>query len=110
MYRLGDRVVFIANKHSAHPGPRAEKVQPEPHGEGYSYDVKKFWRVSEVRNDGTIAAITRRGKRRLVRGDEPRLRPARWWERLLYRSRFPEFPNSNPPSSTSEQRGQLSVN
>lgn len=110
MYRLGDRVVFTATKHSAHPGPRAEKVQPERHGEGYSYDVKKFWLVAEVRNDGTIAAITRRGKRRLVRGDDPRLRPARWWERLLYRSRFPQWHESNRPSAPTQQRGQLSVN
>ena len=110
MYRLGDRVVFIANKHSAHPGPRAEKVQPERHGEGYTYDVKKFWVVTEVRSDGTIAAVTRRGKRRLVHRDDPRLRPARWWERLLYRSRFPQPPDSGPPSAPTEQRGQLSVN
>ena len=110
MYRLGDPVVFTANKHSAHPGPRAEKVQPEPHGEGYSYDVKKFWLITEIRSDGTIAAITRRGKRRLVRRDDPRLRPARWWERLLYRSRFPQPPSDDESGTTAEQRGQLPVN
>ena len=110
MYRLGDRVVFIATKHRSHPGPRAEKVQPEPHGEGYSYDVKKYWLVTEIRSDGTIAAVTRRGKRRLVRRDDPRLRPARWWERLLYRSRFPQEPGSGGPSAPAKQRGQLSVN
>ena len=110
MYQPGDCVVFTATKHSDHPGPRAEKVQPEAHGEGYSYDVKKYWVVTEIRSDGTIAAATRRGKRRLVRPDDPRLRPARWWERLLYRSRFPNPPRSGGPGTPAEQRGQLSVN
>jgi hypothetical protein len=110
MYRYGDRVVFVATKHSAHPGPRAEKVQPEPHGEGYSYDVKKYWLVLEVRKDGTIEALTRRGKRRIVRHDDPRLRPARWWERMFLASRFPRFPDSIDHGTPAKQHGHLSVN
>lgn len=109
MYRLGDPVVYLATKHSVHPGPRAEKVQPEPHGEGYSYDVKKYWLVAEVRDDGMVAALTRRGKKRVVRPDDPRLRPARWWERMFFKSRFPQFPENSGPSAPADQRGHLSV-
>src|SRR6266576_1190130 len=104
MYRPGDRVVYIATKHSPHPGRRAEAVQPEPHGEGYSYRVKKYWLVLSVQADGLLLVVTRRGKERTVPASDPRLRPARWWESLLLRGRFPDLPNSQenrpaaPPS------------
>ncbi|MDX1946987.1 MAG: hypothetical protein SFU86_16410 [Pirellulaceae bacterium] len=90
MYRPGDRVVYRTTKHSAHPGPRAEAVQPERNGEGYSYDVKKYWVVVEVRTDGTLTVVTRRGKQRSVPAADPRLRPARWWENVFLASRFPQ--------------------
>jgi len=89
MYRAGDRVIYTATKHSAHPGPRAEAVQPEQHGEGYWYDVKKYWLVVGVQPDGFLVVITRRGKERSIAASDPRLRLARWWEWLLYRDRFP---------------------
>jgi len=110
MYRTGDPVVFVATKRSAHPGPRAQKVRPERKGEGYTYDVKKFWLIVEIKSDGTLAALTRRGKRRLVRRDDPRLRPARWWERLLYSSRFPRLPGPTDVGNSTNKTGQLSVN
>jgi hypothetical protein len=100
MYRPGDRVVYTASKHSRHPSPRAEALTPEPHGEGYFYDVKKFWRVLEV-SDGTLRVVTRRGKQREVPAADPRLRPARWWERILFGARFPEMP---PDDLTSGSR------
>lgn len=100
MYKPGDRVVYLATKHSAHPGPRAEDVEPEPHGEGYTYHVKKYWTVADVGSDGWLTVITRRGKRRRVCADDPHLRPARWWEVLFLRSRFPAFGVATPrPSS-----------
>jgi hypothetical protein len=89
MYKPGDRVVYLATKHSAHPGPRAEDVEPEPHGEGYTYHVKKYWMVTDVTPDGWLTVVTRRGKHRKVSADDPHLRPARWWELLLFRRRFP---------------------
>src|SRR5262245_31246902 len=89
MYRRGDRVVYIATKHSAHPGPRAEAVQPEQNGEGYWYDVKKYWLVVNVLPDGMLTVVTRRGKQRSIEASDPRLRPARWWEMLFMRDRFP---------------------
>jgi hypothetical protein len=104
MYKPGDRVVYTATKHSAHPGPRAEAVQPEQHGEGYWYDVKKYWLVVRVKPDGFLIVITRRGKERAISASDPRLRPARWWESLFLRDRFPRLtaaPTDGRPSQTS---------
>jgi len=92
MYKPGDRVVFTATKHSDHPSPRAEDVEPEPNGEGYSYAVRKYWVVVNVQPDGAVRMITRRGKERVLPASDPRLRPARWWENLLLGSRFPRLP------------------
>ena len=89
MFKTGDRVVYLATKHSAHPGPRAEQVQPEPNGEGYSYGVKKYWLVSRVESSGMVTVITRRGKQRTLPATDPRLRIARWWENLFFGARFP---------------------
>ena len=94
MYRPGDRVVYTASKHSRHPGPRAEQVTPERHGEGYFYDVRKYWLVRDVQADGTLTVVTRRGKERRVSAADDRLRPARWWESLFFGSRFPQTSNS----------------
>jgi len=102
MYRPGDRVVYVASKHSAHPGPRAEAVQPETNGEGYSYDVKKYWLVVSITSDGMVTVTTRRGKQRSVAPGDPRLRPARWWEHLFMWTRFPQ--GSTPPSESTAQR------
>jgi hypothetical protein len=102
MYKTGDRVVYTATKHSAHPGPRAEAVQPEQHGEGYWYDVKKYWLVVHVAADGSLTVITRRGKERSIDASDPRLRPARWWEALFLRDRFPRLataPDGQSPRS-----------
>lgn len=94
MYKSGDRVVYVASKHSAHPTPRAERLQPERNGEGYTYQVKKYWLVRDVQADGTLAVVTRRGKQRVVAAGDPRLRPAHWWERLFLASRFPHLNGS----------------
>lgn len=95
MYKSGDCVVYLASKHSRHPGPRAERLAPERNGEGYSYDVKKYWRVLDVRPDGHVTVVTRRGKQRVVPMSDPRLRPARWWEGIFFASRFPQPPESS---------------
>lgn len=102
MYRPGDRVIYTATKHSAHPGPRAEAVHPEQHGEGYWYDVKKYWLVVQVQPDGALVVITRRGKERSLAATDPRLRRARWWEALLFRDRFPRL-SSGQPSGNAHQ-------
>src|SRR5262245_39150032 len=108
MYRTGDRVIYTATKHSVHPGPRAESVAPEPNGEGYSYAVKKYWLVVQVQPDGNLTVVTRRGKQRHVTADDPRLRPAKWWENLFLRARFPQWPpreGTTPPHPSATALG-----
>jgi hypothetical protein len=63
--------------------------------------VYKFWRVVEVLPDGKVQVCTRRGKRLVVAQDDPALRPASWWERLVRRGRFPPLPS--PEHSPSPQ-------
>jgi len=109
MYQPGDRVVYVANKHSRHPGPRAEAVNPEPNGEGYFYDVKKYWLVLEVTPEGILTVVTRRGKQRAVPASDPRLRPARWWENIFFSSRFPQPPNSSSPRLQRSSGAPISV-
>src|SRR5688572_29271998 len=88
-YRPGDWVVYRKHKHSASPGPRAKDVAPEPNGEQYSYCVDKFWVVLAVEGERVVLA-TRRGKNHVVEAGDLNLRPARWWERVLFRDRFPD--------------------
>jgi hypothetical protein len=85
----GDQVIYRKPKHSTHPGRRADNVRPAPHGEDYSYHVDKFWVVARVEPDEAVVVRTRRGKEHVVSAHDPHLRRARWWERLLYRRRFP---------------------
>ena len=92
MYHSGDAVIFQMPKVSSRPGPRAKDIDPEPRGEHYTYVVEKFWVVTEVREDNTVCLRTRRGKEHILPVNDPRLRPARWWERILFGSRFPHLP------------------
>jgi len=98
----GDPVIFRVCKISTDPGPRAQVVFPAEHGDWYSYQVDKYWAVSEVLSDGSVTLVTRRGKQHTVPIDDPRLRAARWWERWLYRDRFPavqSLPSLSPSQS-----------
>lgn len=88
-FHAGDWVVFRMTKHSPRPGPRAQEIEPAPHGEEYTYHVDKFWMVREIRGE-TLILVTRRGKVHEIPTDHPNLRRARWWERWLYREKFPE--------------------
>ena len=105
-YREGDRVIYAMQKASEHPGPRARDVSPAPHGDEYSYLVDKFWTVSEVRPEGEVVIRTRRGKQRTLREEDPRLRHANLWERVVHRSRFPDLAdrdrNADPAPSRQE--------
>lgn len=103
VYRVGEPVIFMMSKNSPHPGPRARHLHPAPAGETYSYQVEKFWTVAEVRSDGHVMLVTRRGKQHDVEVADPRLRPARWWERWVYRERFPSLNSTRQfASSTTE--------
>jgi hypothetical protein len=85
----GDPVVYHMTKRSTRPGPRAADVRPALHGEDYAYHVEKHWTVTAVRPNGQVEVCTRRGKRHVLRADDPALRPARWWERWFRGNRFP---------------------
>lgn len=86
-FEVGDWVVYRKTKHSVSPGPRATKIKPSPGGEEYSYQVDKYWVVSEVHADHLVLH-TRRGKRHEVSLDDPNLRRPTWWERWWHRQRF----------------------
>jgi hypothetical protein len=88
-YTSGDLVIYRKTKHSNSPGPRAKEIHPAPRGDDYSYLVDKFWVVDEVRQDGRLVLRTRRGKTHVVDPQDPCLRAARWWEKLLHGNRFP---------------------
>lgn len=88
MIRPGDVVVYTKTKHTTSPGPRAHDIEPESRGEYYTYAVDKYWIVESVEPDG-ITCRTRRGKSHRIALDDPRLRPANFWEKLFLKSRFP---------------------
>lgn len=91
MFKRGDAVIYRVTKRSPRPGPRAERVDPEPLGEDYTYTVDKFWRVDAVQDGGLLRVRTRTGKIRVIAQDSPNLRRPRWWESLLHRRRFPDI-------------------
>lgn len=89
VFRSGEPVIGRLSKHSRRPARDAEHVRAARSGDDYSYDVKRYWRVEAIEADGRVRVRTRSGKRRVVRAERPALRRARWWERVLYRSKFP---------------------
>jgi hypothetical protein len=88
-FKLGDYVIYRKQKHSVRPGPNAKRIYPAPYGDDYSYKVDKFWMVIAVQPNDEITVCTRRGKQLTLNTDDPALRRAYWWERLLFRHRFP---------------------
>lgn len=90
-FHIGDPVIYSIQKHTAHPGPRAKEIRPQPKGEYYDYAVDKFWTVVEVYDDGSLQVVTRRGKTHLVHADDPHLRRANFWERIIHKNRFPSL-------------------
>lgn len=100
-YRQGDAVVYRMQKHSVKPGPRALNVYATPQGETYIYEVEKYWTVQETRDDGSLVVVTRQGKNRLVRCDDPNLRRATWWERTWHQRRFPSKVTHRSDTATS---------
>lgn len=87
-FRPGDFVIYRKSKFSTHPGPGAVNVHPAAHGDTYSYVVDKYWIVERVLEDGTVVAMTRRGKKNHVSPDDPMLKRANLLERFFFRDRF----------------------
>jgi len=103
LFHVGDKVVLTLDKFGVNPGPRAKNIAPSPHGELYSYQVDKYWVVTEVRSDGNLLVKTRRGKTHLVAVDDPRLRKASWLERWFFTKRFPSLNGDNAETPTASQ-------
>ena len=98
-YNTGDWVVFRKTKFSERPTDRAVEVTPCPNGDGYTYQVDKFWVVESVRPDGRVVVRTRRGKRHEIDADDRRFRHASLWDRVVHRGRFHETSDQlNTPS------------
>lgn len=93
-FHVGDWVIYRKGKASPCPGPRAADISPASHGDDYTYTVDKLWTILEVSEDGTLVALTRKGKRHHIRPDDPNLHHAPLWMRLWYRSRFPRLPEN----------------
>jgi hypothetical protein len=87
-YRPGDRLIYRKQKYSVRPSARARRVYPVPHGDHYCYEIDKYWTVVAIEAQQHLVVRTRRGKQVTVNADDPALRPASWWERLLFRRRF----------------------
>ncbi|MBD3671966.1 MAG: hypothetical protein HUJ26_00445 [Planctomycetaceae bacterium] len=85
---VGDWVIYRKQKRSTSPGPRAEAMHPDQHGEEYTYIVEKYWIVEDINPEGKLILITRRGKRHLISQDDPRLRKPGLIERWLLAGRF----------------------
>ncbi|SRR6056297_370798 len=89
--QAGDWVVYRKTKQSRVPGPRAQQVMASPKGDSYGYIVDKFWVVEGVCEDGSVLVKTRRGKHHRLSSDDPCLRKANFFERMLHRHRFREI-------------------
>jgi hypothetical protein len=85
----GDFLIYRKTKVSARPGPGARNVQASENGDDYYYEVDKYWRVTDVLDDGRLVAVTRRGKQVYVTPEDRNVRRAGWFEALWHRRRFP---------------------
>jgi hypothetical protein len=88
---VGDRLIYRMQKSSTCPSPRAYGVYPASEGDTYSYFVDKFWTVKSVHRDGGFFVVTRTGKQRYLRPDDPNFRRAGALNRVRYARRFPRL-------------------
>ena len=93
-FRIGDKVVYTRDKYTSSPGPRAKNVSAAPNGELYQYQVDKYWTVVEILSPNHLVVMTRRQKTHVLAGDDPRLRKASLFERLLLARQFPALSKS----------------
>ena len=88
-FKLGMLVVYRSQRHSTSPEPNAKGVFAAPHGDDYSYYVEEYARVAAVLPDGKLFICTKNGTQHTLQIEEPLLRRAGWWERLMLRKNFP---------------------
>ncbi|TWT55409.1 hypothetical protein KOR42_27950 [Thalassoglobus neptunius] len=89
-WEVGDWVIYRKQKRSTSPGPRAEAIHPDEHGEKYTYLVEKYWVVEDIVDGEQLKLVTKRGKRHEVPVTDPRLREPKWWEKWILAKRFKE--------------------
>lgn len=99
-YKSGDWVIYRKPKFSQRPGPRAKHISPAPSGDTYSYIVEKLWVVERVQESGALLLRTRRGKQLEVPMDDPNLHRPSWWQKWIYRSRFPTLTDPAAPAAS----------
>ena len=78
-FSRGDRVIF--DMIARNPGV--------PKDDSSTYIVQHFMTVQETSKKGTVVLVTNDGRMHVTLNTNPNLRRARWWEKLLYRDRFP---------------------
>ncbi len=83
-------VYRMAESSTRLPGPEARDVHPAERGDLY-YLIKKYWRVEQVLQDGSIVAVTPLMEHHCLRRDDPNLRRANLFERLRHGARFPRL-------------------
>ena len=94
VWKPGDWAIYVKQKRSVSPGPRARNVMPASSSNFYSYLVEKCWIVQEVLGDHRLKLITRRGKVHVIDADDPRLRKPTLWQRVALRARFRSIEHS----------------
>lgn len=88
-WKPGDWAIYVKQKRSVSPGPRARHVVPATSGDSYSYLVEKCWIVHSVKAvEQQLVLITRTGKRHTIDFGDPRLKKPTLWQRLTLRGRF----------------------
>ena len=85
--RPGVPIVYRMQETSTCPSPDALDVFPSEHGEFYDYLAKKYWRVEEVLEDGSIVALTPFMEYQYLQRNDPNLRKANLVERWRHAAR-----------------------
>jgi len=111
LFKKGDLVVYRKAKYTTHPGKRARSVDAASRGEFYHYVVDKFWKVTDVRDDGELVAVTRGGKQHVIPADDLNLRHANLLDLIRHWRKFPRTRNTSkrgPHSSVATDIWRLS--
>lgn len=82
-YRAGDKVVYVQDQYSSHPGPLAKNVLATIKGELYQYQTEQYWIVQRVLPNGLLEVRTDEQQLRLVAASDAHLRPATLREKLF---------------------------
>ena len=89
MYKNGDLIIYRKPKRSLRPGPRAKNIRPMEHGDEYTYEVDKYWRVVNS-SDEELVIKTPGGKVHHISPNDPHIKRPGLITTLLMRHRFPE--------------------